>query len=138
MGEVTRLYHRDSGQDGPFSGALQVLRVPVPSVTNTSIVYQVNLPAGMAFEVTDIMFTAAATGATPSLEVGTTSSGTQIVAAVTATTNLGALTIKDGTVAAGGDIFLTVICTASDTVTNGQFTIVGHVAAPPTSVAYRS
>lgn len=138
MAEVTRFYNRDTDQDGPVSGALQMLRIPVPSVTNTSVVYQANLPAGMEFEVTDIMFTASATGATPSLEVGTTSSGTQVVAAVTATTDLGALTIKDGTVDAGGDLFFTVICTASDTVTNGQFTVVGHVAAPPTSVAYRS
>lgn len=138
MGEVTRFYNRDTEQDGPVSGAIQLFHVDFPSVTNTSVVKQVNLPAGMGFEVTDIMFTAAATGATPSIEVGTTSSGTQVVAAVTALTNLGALTIKDGTIAAGGDLFITVICTASDTVTQGQFTVAGHVTSPPTTLAYRA
>lgn len=138
MGEVTRFYNRDTEQDGPVSGALQMFVISVPSVTNTSVVYQANLPAGMEFEITDIMFTASATGATPTIEVGTTSSGSQIVAPVTATTDLGALTIVDGTLDAGEDMFFTVVCTASDTVTNGQFTVVGHVAAPPTSVEYRA
>lgn len=135
---VTRFYDRVSGVDGPVSGALQSFYIPVPSVTNTSVVYAINLPAGQALEITDIMFTAAATGATPSIEIGTTSSGTQIVAAVTATTDLGALTIKDGTIAAGGDIFVTVICTASDTVTQGNVTITGFMTAPPTSVSGRT
>ena len=40
MAEVTRFYNRDTDQDGPVSGALQMLRIPVPSVTNTSVVYQ--------------------------------------------------------------------------------------------------
>lgn len=138
MSEVTRFYDRSIDGDGPVSGAIQLFRVEFPSVTNTSIVKQVNLPAGMGFEVTDIMFTASATGATPSIEIGTTSSGTDIVAAVTATTDLGALTIAEGTIDAGGDIFITVICTSSDTVTQGQFTIVGHVLSPPTTLAYRA
>jgi len=134
---LTRFHDRVSGVDGPISGALQSFYVPVPSVTNTSVVFAINLPAGQAFEVTDIMFTAAATGATPSMEVGTASSGEQIVAAVTLTTGLGACTIVDGTIPAGGDIFVTIICTASDTVTQGNVTISGFMTAPPTSVTAR-
>jgi ABC-type iron transport system FetAB ATPase subunit len=83
------------------------------------------------------MFTASATGATPKIEIGTAASGEEIVASVSATTDLGALTIVEGTIAAGGDIFVTVICTASDTVTQGNLTFVGHVLAPPTTLEYR-
>ena len=137
MAEVTRFYDRSIDGDGPVSGAIQLFQVHLPSVTNTSIVRQVNLPAGMAFEITDIMFTCIAVGATPKIEIGSTSSGEEIVASVSATTNLGALTIVEGTVAAGGDIFVTIVATASDTLTSGDLTFVGHVLAPPTSVEYR-
>lgn len=137
MAEVTRFYDRSIDGDGPVSGAIQCFQLHVPSVTNTSVTQQVNLPAGMAFEITDIMFTADAIGDTPKLQIGTTGSGEEIVAEVTATTDLGALTIVEGTIAAGGDIHVTVICTASDTVTQGNLTFVGHVLSPPTSVEYR-
>jgi len=137
MGKLTRLYDRQSGQDGPLSGAIQSFHIPVPSVTNTSIVHAINFPAGQGFEITDVMFTAAATGATPSMEIGTASSGEQIVAAVTLTTGLGACTIVDGTIPAGGDIFVTIICTASDTVTQGNVTISGYHTAPPSSIPLR-
>ena len=137
MGVLTRFYDRISGQDGPVSGALVVIPVSIPSVTNTSTVQQVNLPAGMAFEITDIMFSAQAITATPKIEIGTASSGEEIVASVSATTNLGALTIVEGTVPAAGDIFVTIVATASDVLTGGDLTIVGHVAAPPTSVDVR-
>ena len=136
MAEVTRFYDRSIDGDGPVSGAIQCFQLHVPSVTNTSVTQQVNLPAGMAFEITDIMFTAAAIGATPKLQIGTAASGVQIVAEVSATTNLGALTICTPE-AAGGDIHVTVIGTASDTVTEGNLTFVGHVLSPPTSVEYR-
>jgi len=109
----------------------------IPSVTNTSIVQAINFPAGQAFEVTDVVLTAAAVGATPKIQIGTTSSGVEIVAEVTVTTTAIECTIVEGTIPAGGDIFVTVICTASDTVTQGNVTISGYVTAPPTSVAAR-
>ena len=138
MSEVTRFYDRSIDGDGPVSGAIQLFHLAIPSVTNTSTVQQINLPAGMAFEITDIMFTAQAISATPKLEIGTTSSGEEIVASVSATTNLGALTLVNGTVSAGGDIFVTVVATASDALTGGDLTFVGHVTAPPTTLAYRA
>lgn len=138
MGEVTRFYDRISGQDGPVSGALQIIHMPFDSVTNETYVQEVNLPAGMGFEITDAYFTAAATGAAPALTIGDTAAGTQVVAAVTCTTDLGALTIKDGTIDAGGLISVVIDATASDTVTQGNLTLVGYVTSPPTTVAWRS
>jgi hypothetical protein len=139
MGEVTRFYHRDSGQDGPVSGALQVMPIPVNIAASAGTLTQtIDLPAGMAFEITDVVFTADGITATPEITIGDTAAGTQVVASVSATTNLGALTVKDGTIDAGGLISIVFAATASDVVSGGMLTIVGHVAAPPTSVAYRA
>lgn len=138
MGSVTRFFDRISGQDGPVSGSLQIFYVPIAvtgAATQTAVV---ELPAGMGFEITDIKFSASAISATPDITIGDTAAGTQVVASVACTTDLGALTIKDGTIDAGGIISIVVVATASDTVTEGNLSIVGHVISPPTSVAYRA
>jgi hypothetical protein len=133
-GPVTRFYNRQSGLDGPVSGALQVIYIPIPSVTNSTYNCNVQMPPGMGFEITDVNISAGAVGATPAVIVGDTAAGTQVVASVTITTTLVTCTVKDGTIDAGGAIYVAVSCTASDTVTEGNITIVGHVSSPPTSV----
>lgn len=133
-GPVTRFYNRQSGQDGPVSGALQVIYIPIPSVTNSTYNHIVQFPPGMGFEIIDVNVSAGAVGATPALFIGDTAAGTQVVASVTVTTTLVTCTVKDGTIDSGGAIYTSIACTASDTVTEGNLTIVGHVTSPPTSV----
>ena len=138
MGTVTRFYDRVSGVDGPVSGAIQLIHIPIEILgTATTFIHRVNLPAGMSFEITDAEFSAAGVTATPDLTIGDTAAGTQVVASVTCATNLGALTIKDGTIDAGGLISIVVAATASDVVTQGNLTLAGYVTAPPTTVANR-
>lgn len=142
MGEVTRFYDRGSDQDGPVSGALVVIPINFLSVTtattSTTYVRQVRFPAGMSFEITDVVVRASAVTDEPSLTIGDTVAGTEVVTAVNVTTNLGALTIVDGTIDAGGFIDVRVVNNTTATFNDLEVTIVGHVASPPTSVAYRA
>jgi hypothetical protein len=139
MSEVTRFYNRDTDQDGPVSGAIQVISVGFDDVANSETVHrQVKFPAGMGFEITDISVVSGSVTSDPALTIGSTAAGTQIVAAVNVTTNLGALTIKEGTIAAGGVIDVRVVADAGDAADNISVTIAGHVASPPTTLAYRS
>lgn len=130
---VTRFKQRD-GTDGPVSGALQIVHVPVSIAASAgTLTQQIDLPAGATFKVTDAMFSARTVTGTVGLTIGDTAAGTQIVASVTVTTNLGALTIKDGVVGAAGFISIVYAATASGVV-DGGLTLFGHVTAPPTSV----
>lgn len=134
---ITRFYDRASGRDGPVSGAIQVIHVPIAVIGAATLIHRVNMPAGMSFEITDAEFSADGISATPDLTLGDTAAGTQVAASVALTTDLGAVTIKDGTIDAGGFLDITVVATASDTVTLGNLTIVGYVSAPPTSIPIR-
>lgn len=133
---LTRFSDRESGKDGPVSGALQIIHIPV-AADGANSTYRVNLPAGMSFEITDAEFTADTISSGVNITIGDTAAGTQVVASVTVATDTGALTIKDGTIDAGGfaDIVFTV--TGSETITGGDLTLVGYVSAPPTSVPSR-
>jgi hypothetical protein len=135
--QVTRFYDRVFGRDGPVSGAIQLIHVPVIFAASAGTqTYRVNFPAGMGFEITDAEFTGGTVTAVIGITIGDTAAGTQVVASVTATTNLGALTIKDGTIDAGGFCEIVVAATASGAV-NGAVDLVGYVTSPPTSIAPR-
>lgn len=139
MGQVTRFYDRGSGQDGPVSGALVVIPVHLVSgATSTTTHNRIKMPAGMGFEITDISVSSGTIASNPSLTIGTAAAGAEIVAAVNVTTDLGALTIVDGTVDAGGFIDVRVVNDSADEFDNLSITIVGHVTSPPTTVAWRS
>lgn len=147
MSEVTRFYNRDTDQDGPVSGALQVINLSLDTAlaTDTTVVKVINLPAGMVFEITDINVfcgttTAASTGVTPpTINVGSTAAGTQIVAAAPLVTGANTLTVKDGTIAAAGTAYVRVVsATNSSTAAPLSVNVVGHVASPPATVAWRS
>lgn len=139
MAEVTRFYHRDADGDGPVSGSIQVISVGFDDVANNEIVHrQVKFPAGMGFEITDINVVSGTVTSDPSLTIGSTAAGTQIVAAANVTTNLGSLTIKEGTIAAGGLIDVRVTADAGDAADNISVTIAGYVTSPPTTIAYRA
>jgi len=138
MGKLTSYYDRESGQAGPVDGAIVPIVIPIDlAASSGTFTYTVDLPTGMSVELTDATFRAAGITATPEITIGDTAAGTQVVASVTATTNLGALTIKDGTIDAGGLISIVVAATASDVVTNGVLSLVGYVAAAPSSIPER-
>ena len=96
MASLTRFKGRD-GRDGPVSGALVIIPLDFAAITNTATVEKrVDLPDGMSFEITDIEWSANTVVSDPSLTIGDSAGGTQVVAAVNLATNTGALTIKDG------------------------------------------
>jgi hypothetical protein len=131
---VTRFRQRD-GKDGPVSGALQIMPIPIHLVAGAgTLTQQVSLPDGVTFEITDAVFQAQTVTAVIGLTIGDTAAGTEVVASVTATTNLGALTIKDGAIDDGGLISIVYAATASGVV-DGVLTLAGYVSAPPESVS---
>lgn len=135
---LTRFYDPVSGVDGPVSGALQIISVGFDDVANSEVASrQINLPAGMGFEITDIKVSADAVTSDPTLTIGSTAAGTQVVAGVAVTTNLGALTIKEGTIAAAGLIDVVLTADAGDVAESVSVTIVGYVTSPPSSVPDR-
>ena len=139
MAEVTRFYDRGSDADGPVSGAIQIIQIGMDDIANSeTLVERVTMPAGMGFEITDIMFWADTITSDPTLTIGDTAAGTQIVAAVACTTALGALTIKDGTIDAAGMIDVRIVADSGDAVESGCISIVGYVTSPPTTLAYRA
>lgn len=136
MGKTTRFYDPGSGLDGPVSGALAIIPVNFETAltTNAAFYQQVHLPAGMAFEVTDVVAFCGAVTDAPSLTVGTAAAGAQVVAATTLVTGSNVATIVDGTVTAAGmlDVRITNNTTAAIALPI-SVTLVGHVSAPPTS-----
>jgi hypothetical protein len=91
----------------------------------------------MQFEIVDINVQSVGIGSDPSLTVGTTKTGTQIVAAVNVTTNLGSLTLKSTSISAGGILDVAVVTDAGDSADSISVNVVGYVSAPPTSVTER-
>lgn len=138
MGKLTSYYDRESGQAGPVDGGIQVISVGFDDVANSETVHrQIKFPAGMGFEITDISVVSGSVTSDPALTIGSTAAGTQIVASVNVTTNLGALTIKEGTIDAGGLIDVRVVADAGDAADNISVTIAGFVTSAPSSIPVR-
>ena len=132
---LTRFKDARKGEDGPVSGAIQCISVGFDDVAaNETVSRRVEMPAGAAFEITDIKVSADSVTSDPSLTIGDTDAGTQVVAAVNVTTNLGALTIKDGTIDAGGFADVVIVADAGDAAESVSVSIWGYVTKPPTSV----
>ena len=140
MGKLTRFYDRISGQDGPVSGAIQILNFVFDTAPtkNDVLSKQVQLPTGMAFEIVDVSsFSGAVTG-DPKLTVGSSAAGGEVVASLTMVAGAVQHTVVEGTIGAAGLIDVTITCDANDSIALPVcVTLVGHVAAPPTSVNVR-
>ncbi len=134
---LTRFKGRD-GKDGPVAGAIQCISVGFDDVANSETVSRrIDLPAGATFDITDIEVSADAVTSDPALTIGDTAAGTQVVASVNVTTNLGALTIKDGAIAANGFIDVVLVADAGDAAESVSISIWGFVSAPPTTTRER-
>lgn len=132
-------YHTSNGtytkvvRDGPVSGAIQVIPLHVVDQTAAqTITRRVDFPAGMEFQIVAAEFAAQDIGSTPTVAIGDTSDATAVVNTVTCTTNLGALTIKDGWITSGDAAVVLFTTTASDTITEGSLTLTGYVRQAPT------
>lgn len=135
---VTRFFDRFDNQDGPVSGAIQLFNIQLDTalVTNTTVFRQAHFPAGMGFEVTDVEIFAGTVVAGVAVTVGDTAAGTQIVASEALATGSTELTIKDGTVDAGGLVDVRITSNTTGTMALPvSINVVGHVASPPTSLA---
>lgn len=138
MGKLTRFYDRESNQDGPVSGAIQVISVGFDDVAASETVHrQVVFPAGMAFEITNVQIVSGTVTSDPQLTIGSSAAGTQVVAALTLTAGYGAATIKEGTIAAGGLIDVRLVADSGDAVENVSVAISGYVTAPPSVIPER-
>lgn len=134
---LTRFKDARSDKDGPVTGGLIVIPVTFDAgVTNTTYAKLVDLPAGMNIELVAINVRAASVAGNPQLTVGTSAAGTQIAAAATLTTNLGALTLKSTAVTDLLEVRI-VDDASADVFTNVVGTIVAYVSAPPTSLLVR-
>lgn len=120
---------------GPVGPTVSVITLPFTYLgTNLAASVRVDLPAGMGFVITSASAYATAVTSDPSLTIGTTTAATAIVAAVNVTTNLGALTLKTGVVAAGGNIVATITNDAGDVIRGGSVNLVGYFTGFPTEV----
>lgn len=126
-------------EDGPVSGALQVIPIQFTFAgTNRSLAHCIDFPAGMAIKIVDINVQALGIVSDPSLTIGTTKAGTQIVAAVNVTTNLGSLTLKQTDITPGGLLEVRVANDTGDSFDSVAVTIFAYVCDPPTSLAVRN
>jgi len=134
MGTVTRFYDSQSGKDGPVSGAIVVIPVTWAFVGTNTYAWSWAPPAGMSLEIVEIQARAVAVTSDPSLTIGTTAAGTQIVAAVDLTTNLGALTLKATSITSSNRLDVRLTADSGDGAEGVSVTITGYISAPPTSL----
>lgn len=133
----TRYKGRD-GVTGPVIGALQCIPILFDDVANSETIRQrIELPTGSGFEVTDIKVSAGSVTGDPSLTIGVSAAGTEVVAAATVTTDLGSLTIKDGTADAGEFLDVVLVADAGDAAESVSISLWGHITSEPSSVAKR-
>ena len=129
-----------TGLSGPVAGALVVIPFCFSNgTTGITYAHTLDMPAGMNLELVAIDVNAVGITSDPSLTIGTSKAGTQIVAAANVTTNLGALTLKATSLTAGGELDIRVINDGADDDFDAiTVTVFAYVSAPPTSVALRS
>lgn len=140
---LTRFKDERKGYDGPVSGALVTIVVPMsPGVAGgTTDKYKIDLPPGMRFRVTDASFRASSVAGTPVIALGTVANAQAIVANTNVTTNLGTLTVIAASQHLVRDAMLIASLTVNagtNTCRGGVLTIVGHVSTPPDSVLIRT
>ena len=135
---LTRFYDPRTNRDGPVSGALIVMPIQFSVMaTNVTAAHQFVLPAGMKLHITAASVYAVAVTSDPALTIGTSAAGTEIVAAVNITTNLGTLTIKTSAVTSGDRLDVRIVTDTGDALVGGSVTLFGYVSAPPDSEARR-
>lgn len=127
-----------SGKDNPVSGAIQVIPVQFDDVAASEVVaYQWSPPAGMNFEIIDIYARCTTVASDPSITIGSTVAGAEIVAAVNLTTALGALTLLTQTLTPTSVLDVRVTADSGDSAESVSITIVGYCTVPPDAAFLR-
>ena len=135
---LTRFYDRATDRDGPVSGALIIIPMVFEvGAASKAYAHQTALPAGMKLHLIAADCYAVGVTSDPSLTIGTAAAGTEIVAAVNVTTNLGALTLVSNDITSGDRLDVRITTDAGDAFEGISVTLYGYVSAPPTSEARR-
>jgi len=129
-----------TGKDSPVSGAIVVLPIQFDDVAvSETVAYQWVPPAGMNFEIVSIDARCLSVAGDPSISVGITAAGQEIVAAVDLTTGLGSLTMLSSTVTPSNTLDVRIVCDGtSDAAESVSITIVGYCSVPPDKVFLRN
>lgn len=128
-----------TGKDNPVSGAIQVIPIQFDDVAASEVVaYQWSPPAGMNFEIISIDARATAKTSDPSITVGSTAAGAEIVAAVNLTTTLGSLTLLTQTLTPTSVLDVRVTADSGDAAESVSITIVGYCTVPPDATFFRN
>jgi hypothetical protein len=141
---LTRFYDRQSGENGPVIGALQVLPFMADTAVTASAdkAWELTLPAGMAFRVTDAVVNTGTVVGTVVVDLGTTAAGTEIgttTLAATGTAFTQTVTISStytaAAVSAAGTISVRVTAAAGESAALPfSVNVIGYVTQPPTTV----
>lgn len=127
-----------TGKDAPHSGGIAPMTVQFALVTASETKYwQWSPPAGMNYEIIAAYAQASTVSSDPSLTIGSSAAGTQIVDAVNLTTALGDLTIRSSTITPGDTLDIRIASDANDKAVNASVTIVGYCSVPPTAAHFR-
>lgn len=138
---LTRFYDRANDRDGPVSGAISVIVLDFSTaVANSDTLFKhISWPAGLKFKITDIAVWCGSVTSDPSLTIGTTAGGAEVVAAVNLATGLNTCTVIDYAPTAGGLIDVRITADSGDAIALPvTVTITGFVMAAPTSVGPRT
>jgi len=128
----------------PMAGAITCIPIVIRGgsigTTNTNNDTKLTFPAGMVFKVNSIQLAALGTiTSDPQVSIGTSVGGTQIVAGVNITSNLGALTLKATTISS--DLYIRIANDTGDSINvlgGVTVNIIGHWQAPPTALFVRN
>lgn len=142
---LTMFKNRD-GVHGPVTGAFYSMtlhqKAPVAVVTAvvTNTTYQfgpVQLPTGAKFQITHATVYCGTVTSDPSISVGTTVTGTQIVGPTNLASGANQLTVKSYTAVATGLISATVVTDTGDSILapGMSLTLWGYLSAPPSTYA---
>ena len=132
--KCTRFYDRQSGKDGPVSGGFVVIPVTYALCGTNTYAWAWAPPAGMSLEIFEIQARCVGVTSDPSISVGLTAAGTEVVAAVNLTTALGALTLKTNSVTSGSRLDVRLTCDSGDGAEGVSITVTGYITSPPTSL----
>ncbi len=138
---VTQYKGRD-GLSGPLSGALQMISIGIGGTVtlgvSLSVVRKIKFPAGAQFELDSIDVRAESITSDPALTIGDGSDATFFVASVNMTTDLGAVTLKNKTVAAGGTIEVKIVTDAGDKAGDVSLSVYGYNSRHSTALDVRN
>ena len=135
---LTRFKDARADKDGPVSGAIIVIPVQFDDVANGETVhFSWAPPTGMSVEIVDINVHASALTTTVTATVGTVKAGTQVVAGVVLTTNLGSVTLKETSITSDDVLDVRLVAAAGGDAESVSATMTVYVSDPPTSLLIR-